>query len=82
MTRADRFDRLVLVLVLAYLLLTGLGLRALDWLGGGAWSSTDHGRPCSAVVAGRVVMGWFRLSPQAALAVLLAATIRAAPNWG
>ena len=29
LSRADRFDRFVLVLVLAYLLLTGLGLRAM-----------------------------------------------------
>jgi len=81
-TRADRFDRLLLVLVLAYLLVTGLGLRALAWLGAGAWSSTDRGRPCSAVVAGRTVWSWFRLSPKTALAVVLQATISAAPNWG
>jgi hypothetical protein len=81
-TRADRFDRLVLVLVLAYLLLTGLGLRALEWLGPGAWSSTDRGRPCSAVVVGRSVRGWFRLSPREAIAVIRVATIAAAQNWG
>ena len=81
-TRADRFDRLLLVLVLAYLLVTGLGLRALAWLGAGAWSSTDCGRPCSAVVAGRTVWHWFRLSPKTAIAVVLQTTISAAPNWG
>lgn len=80
--KADRFDRLLLVLVLAYLLLTGLGLRALEWLGAGAWSSTDRGRPCSAAVAARAVKRWFPFTPQAALAVLLAATITAGANWG
>lgn len=79
---ADRFDRLVLVLVLAYLLLTGLGLRAMAEYRAGEWSSTDCGKPASAVVAARVVLAWFRLSPAAALAAVLAATVNAAPNWG
>jgi hypothetical protein len=38
---ADRFDRLVLILVLAYLLLTGLGLRTLAEYRPGEWSSTN-----------------------------------------
>ena len=80
--KAERFDRLAPVLVLAYLRLGGLGLRALEWLGAGAWSSTDRGRPCSAAVAGRTVKRWFRFTPQAALAVVLAATITAGANWG
>lgn len=80
--KAERFDRLVLVLVLAYLLLTGLGLRALGEHRAGEWSSTDCGKPCSAVVAARAILDWFRLSPAAALAAVVAATINAAPNWG
>jgi DDE family transposase len=80
--KAERFDRLVLVLVLAYLLLTGLGLRAMDQYRAGEWSSTDCGKPASAVTAARAILGWFRLSPAAALNAVLAATINAAPNWG
>jgi hypothetical protein len=80
--KADRFDRLVLVLVLAYLLLTGLGLRAMAEYRAGEWSSTDCGKPASAVVAARAILGWFRLSPAAALAAVLTATINAKPNWG
>jgi hypothetical protein len=80
--KADRFDRLLVVLVLSYLLLTGLGLRAMAECGPGEWSSTDCGKPASAVVAGRAILAWFRLSPAAALAALPAATINAAPNWG
>jgi hypothetical protein len=79
---ADRFDRLVLVLVLAYLLLTGLGLRVMGEYRPGEWSSTDEGKPASAVVAGRAALAWSRLAPTAALAAVLAATINAAPNWG
>lgn len=81
-TRADRFDRLVLVLVLAYLLLTGLGLRAMAEYRAGEWSSTDCGKPASAVVAARAILAWFRLSPAAALDAVLTATTDAQPNWG
>ena len=81
-TTAARFDRLVLVLVLAHLLLTGLGLRALAEYGAGAWSSTDRGKPCSAAAVGRVVRGWLRPSPAATIAAVLAATINAVPKWG
>jgi hypothetical protein len=76
--KADRFDRLVLVLVLAYLLMTGLGLRAMADYRAGEWSSTVCGRPASAAVAGQAVLAWFRLSPPA----VLEATIQATPNWG
>ena len=72
----------MLVLVLAYLLLTGLGLRAAEEYWPGEWSSTDCGKPASAVVAARAVLAWFRVSPAAALAAVLAATVNAAPNWG
>jgi hypothetical protein len=80
--RADRFDRFILILVLAYLLLTGLGLRALGELDAGWWSSTSKGQPCSAPVVGRAVIDWLRLSPAAALALILEATLTAAANWG
>ncbi len=79
---AARFDRLMLVVVLAYLLLTGMGLRALAEYRPGWWSSTDRGQPCSAAVIGRSVWNWLRLAPAAALAVILAATVEAVPNWG
>lgn len=81
-TRADRFDRFVLVLVLAYLLLSGLGLRAMAACRPGEWSSRDVGTPCSAAVIGRTVLGWYNASPAAAIAAILAATITAGQKWG
>ena len=81
-TTAQRFDRLMLIVVLAYLLLTGLGLVALAAHRAGAWSSTNRGKPCSAAVIGRAVRSWLRVSLAAAVAALLQATITAAPNWG
>jgi hypothetical protein len=80
--KADRFDRLVLILVLAYLLLTGSGLRAVREHRAGEWFSTDCGKPASVVVAARAIMNWFRLSPAAAFAAVLDATLNTAPNWG
>jgi len=80
--RADRFDRFLLVLVLAYLLLTGLGLRAMAGCRPGEWSSRDKGTPCSAAVVGRAMLGRFPLSAAAALAAILAATVTAAQKWG
>ena len=38
--------------------------------------------PASAVVAGRAMLPWLRISPAAALAAVLTATTNAAPNWG
>lgn len=80
--RADRFDRFLLVLVLAYLLLTGLGLRAMAGCRPGDWSSRNKGIPCSAAVVGRAMLGRFPLSAAAALAAILAATVTAAQKWG
>ena len=81
-TRADHFDRFILVLVLAYLLLTGLGLRAMAECRPGEWSSCNKGTPCSAAMVGRAMLDRFRLSPAAAIAALLAVTIAAAQKWG
>jgi hypothetical protein len=67
-----------LVLVLAYLLLTGL--MALREHRAGEWSSTDCGKPCRTVVVARALLAWFRITPASALAAVLAANINAAPN--
>lgn len=81
-TTAGRFDRLVLILVLAYLLLTGLGLRAMAVFRPGEWSSANRNTPCSATVVGRTVREWFPISPDDALATIRKATRIAATNWG
>lgn len=82
LTRADRFDRFILILVLAYLLLTGLGLRAMAECRPGEWSSRNKGTPCSAAMVGRTLLGRLRLSAAKALAAILDATITAAQKWG
>jgi hypothetical protein len=82
LTRADRFDRLLLILALAYLLLAGLGLRALGECRPGEWSSRNKGNTCSAAMVGRALWRRFPWSPAAAIAAILAATIAAAQKWG
>ena len=82
LTRADRFDRFILILVLAYLLLTGLGLRAMAECRPGDWSSRDKGTPWRAALVGRAMLGCYRLAPGAAIDAVLAATTTAAQNWG
>ena len=82
LTRADRFDRLILILVVAYLLLTGLGLRAMAEGKPGDWSSRDTGTPCSAALVGRTMVDRLRVSPAAAIAAILTAIVTAGQNWG
>lgn len=82
LARGDRFDRFILILVLAYLLLTGLGLVAMAACRPGEWSSRDRGTPCSAAIVGRTMLGRFALSPAAAIAAILAVAITAGQNWG
>ncbi len=53
MTRADRLDRLILILALAYLLLCGIGLLALKQCRPGDWCSNSHPGTCSVFQIGR-----------------------------
>ena len=84
--RADRFDRLLLVLALAYWLLVGLGLVARARHRPAHWCSTNReyrGREqCSAFTVGRAMLGRLRESPAAAFAAVCSATAEVAPNWG
>jgi DDE family transposase len=79
---AGNFDRLLLILVLVYLLLTGLGLVAQRHFRPGAWSSTNRPRECSDFTVGQRM----REQVQLPIATLLAAVSRslfdASPHWG
>jgi hypothetical protein len=81
-TRAERFDRLLLVLALAYWVLTGLGLLALARLRPGAWCSSNDAGPCSAFTIGRVLRHRLRAAAGAAIAAAVRATISVAPKLG
>jgi hypothetical protein len=86
LTKAGRFDRLLLVLALAYGLLVGLGLLARQGHRPAAWCATKRqggGRQqCSAFTIGRALLGRMRVRPAAALAAVLAAVLAVGAKWG
>lgn len=81
-TRADRIDRLLLILALAYLLLVGIGLVARRRFRPGTWCSSNNPRQCSDFTIGRILVERLRVSPATAVAAVAAATADVAPNWG
>jgi DDE family transposase len=84
--KAGRFDRLLLVVALAYWLLVGVGLVARGRYRPGRWCSTNSKksgeRQCSAFTIGRVLVGQIAGKAERAVAAVIRATERAAPNWG
>jgi hypothetical protein len=81
-TKAGRFDRLLLVLALAYWLLVGLGLVARQRIGPAAWCSNNRDKECSAFTIGQAMRQRMRVRPAAALAAVIAAVIAVGANWG
>lgn len=81
-TKPDRFDRLLLILVLAYLLLCGLGLRAKQLYCPSNWCTNQRPNECSVFTIGRRMLDKIEVLPASALAALAQALARAAPNWG
>jgi hypothetical protein len=82
LTRAGRFDRLLVVLALAHWLLVGLGLLARQQLGPAHWGSSNDPEECSAFTVGRGILGRLDVAPASAVAAVAAATIQVAANWG
>lgn len=79
---ADRFDRLLLVLAIAYLLLCGIGLLAKKACGPWAWCSNSKDGTCSIFVIGRVMLTRLKCSAAQAFAAFATASEEAVPNWG
>jgi hypothetical protein len=80
-TRADRIDRLLLILAIAYLLLCGIGLVALRSGRPGDWSSSTRNE-CSVFTIGRIMLPRLPIRVSNALAAVLAATEEVIPKWG
>jgi len=82
-TRADRIDRLLLILALAYMLLLGIGLLARQRYREGSWSSSNQPRQCSDFLVGQLMLERMNVSPAQALAIVATATARTVRgNWG
>jgi len=82
LTKAERIDRLLLILALAYWLLCGIGLRAQQRYRPGQWCSSNDPQQCSVFTIGRIMLTEMDVSPAAAFATVVAAVEEAAPNWG
>lgn len=81
-TRPDRMDRLILILVLAYLLLVGLGLWSKRNLPPRLWASNNRRDECSAFTVGRLLIDQPRATRHRLLIELIAHIRRMAKNWG
>jgi hypothetical protein len=78
----DHFDRFLLILVLTYLLLVGLGLVARRRFPPGAWCSCNRQRECSDFTVGQRMLHQLQIEPPQALAALIDHLLLASPNWG
>jgi Transposase DDE domain len=77
-----RLDRLILILALAIILLSGLGLLARGRFRPGAWGSSNDPSECSDLTIGRRM--WERIDepPERLLDAVVRATLASVPNWG
>jgi hypothetical protein len=80
-TRPQRLDRLLLILAIAYLLLCGLGLIALQIGKPGDWASSTRNE-CSVFTIGRIMLHRLGVPLPDALDAIIAATEEVVPKWG
>jgi hypothetical protein len=81
-TTTARLDRLILILALAVILLTGLGLVARGRFRPGEWESSNDPRECSDVTVGRRMWDRIAAPPERLLDEVVRATLRSVGNWG
>jgi hypothetical protein len=79
---AERFDRLLLILVWVYVLLSGLGQLARQRWKPGQWCSNNRPKECSDFTIGRRMLDRMQATPQQTLAALLEDLLASAPSWG
>jgi len=79
---ANRFDRLLIVVALAYLLLVGLGLQARLDHDPSAWCTNRRARECSAYTIGRAMLDRTNYPPDDLLRTIRSATIQVGKQWG
>jgi DDE family transposase len=81
-TRTDRFDRLLLILAFAYVLLQGLGHYCRTHVRSTHWSSNTRSNDCSVFTIGRAMLDRLDISPHQAFAALQLALRGVQPKWG
>jgi hypothetical protein len=78
----DRFDRFLLVVVLAYILLCGIGLQAKLDFDPSAWRTNTRASERSVFTIGKAMLERVTYSPDDLLRRIRWATIEAAGKWG
>ena len=79
---ADRFDRFLLILAMAYVLLAGLGLQAKLDFEPAQWCTNTRPNECSVLTIGRAMLGRCNYDPDEVLRRVRHATEQAAARWG
>lgn len=79
---ADRFDRFLLVVALAYIVLVGLGLVAKLDYDPSAWCTTRRARECSVFTIGKAMVDRLNCPPDQILRMIRWATIEVGSKWG
>jgi len=80
-TRPERLDRLLLILAIAYLLLCGLGLIALQISKPGHWASSTRNE-CSVFTIGKIMLRRLNIPIATVLQAIFTAMEDAVPKWG
>ena len=81
-TTTARLDRLILIVALAIILLSGLGLVARGRFRPGAWCSSNDPHECSDVTVGRRMWDRIDVPPERLLDEVVRATFASTGNWG
>jgi hypothetical protein len=78
----ERFDRMLLILAVAYLLLCGIGLIAKATCRPSQWCSTTRDIECSLYTIGLLMLAKIKASPGQALAAVVGLSESVSTNWG
>jgi hypothetical protein len=81
-TKADRLDRLLLILALAYWLLLGIGLVARQRYQPAMWCSSNREKECSVFTIGRIMLDQMQLTAASSFAAVAGAILEASEKWG
>ena len=80
--KVDRFDRFLLAVALAYIVLVGAGLRAKLDFDPSAWCTNRRARECSGFTIGKAMIDRVNGMPDQLLQVIRWATIEVGSKWG
>jgi hypothetical protein len=81
-TQAERLDRLLLILALAYWLLVGIGLLGRQRYRPSRWCSSNRTNECSVFTIGRILLNEEQVAAATAFNAVVAAVAEAAAKWG